>query len=98
MKGNEYPAPDPNIMLTNITNELSKAHKKFLKEEIMNEHVEIFMEKQQEMVKQNVQDEFKEYQDTTNKKLEKTLQQLNELIEDFNKHQSETKETKKKDI
>jgi hypothetical protein len=47
------------------------------------------------MVKQNVQDELKQYQDTTNKKLEKTQKQLNELRED-NKLQSETKETIKK--
>jgi hypothetical protein len=41
--------------------------KKSLKEENMNEHIEILMENLQETVKQNVQDELKQYQDTTNK-------------------------------
>jgi cell division protein FtsX len=36
------------------------------------------------MAKQKVQDEFKQCQDTTNIKLEKTQKQLNELREDFN--------------
>jgi uncharacterized membrane-anchored protein YhcB (DUF1043 family) len=48
------------------------------------------------MVKQKVQDALKKFQDTTNKKLEKTQKQLNELKDDFNKHQSETKEIIKK--
>jgi hypothetical protein len=38
------------------------------------------------------------FQDTTNKNLEKTQKQLNELRVDGNKHQSETKETIKKEI
>jgi chaperonin cofactor prefoldin len=49
------------------------------------------------MVKQKVQDELKQYQDTTNKKLEKKQKQINEHREDFDKLQSETKETIKKD-
>jgi uncharacterized protein Yka (UPF0111/DUF47 family) len=49
------------------------------------------MEKRQDMVKHNVQDELKKYQDNTNKKLEKTQKHLNKLREDFNKYQSETK-------
>jgi hypothetical protein len=54
------------------------------------------MEKLKEKVKQNIQSQLKEYQYTTNKKLEKTQKQLNELREDFNKPESETKETRKK--
>jgi cell division protein FtsX len=54
------------------------------------------MEKLQETVKQNVQNEINQYQDTTNKKFEKTQNQLNELREHFNKFQSETKDTIKK--
>jgi hypothetical protein len=50
---------------------------------------EKFMEKLQGTVNQNV---LKKFQDTTNK-LENTQKQLNKLREDFNKHQSETKET-----
>jgi cell division protein FtsX len=57
---------------------------------------EKFMEKLQDTVNQRVQDTLKKFQDITNKKFEKTQKQLNELREDFNKHQSETKETIKK--
>jgi hypothetical protein len=55
-----------------MTNEANDVHKKTLKEEILNDIIEIVMEKLQDMVKQKVQDELKQYQDTTNKKLEKT--------------------------
>jgi predicted nuclease with TOPRIM domain len=91
---NEYPVLDPNRIRINITNELNNVHKKkSLKEEIMDELIEIRMEKLQEIVKQNIQNDLKQYQDTTNKKLKNTQKQLSELREDFNKHQSETKET-----
>jgi predicted nucleic acid-binding Zn-ribbon protein len=57
------------------------------------------MEKLQDMFNQKAQDALKKYQDTTNKKPEKTQKQLNEFRKDFHKLQSETKETiKKKDI
>jgi hypothetical protein len=62
----------------------------------VSEIIEMVMEKLQDTVKQKVQDECKQYQNTTNKKLEKTQKQLNELREDFNKVQCETKETIKK--
>jgi hypothetical protein len=64
----------------------------------MEEITEKLMEKLQDTVNQKVQDALKKFQDTTNKKLEKTQKQLNELREDFNKHQSETKESIKKEI
>jgi hypothetical protein len=38
---NEYPVPDPNRTMINITNDLSNAHKKLLKEEIMDKITEI---------------------------------------------------------
>jgi hypothetical protein len=50
------------------------------------------------MVNQNVQDALKKFQDTKNKKHKKTQKQINELREDFNKHQSEAKDIRKKDI
>jgi type I site-specific restriction endonuclease len=94
---NEYPVPDSNRTTINITNELSNDHKKkSLNEEIMDKITEKLMEKLQDMVNQKVQDALKKYQDTTNKKLEKMQKQLNELREDFDKLQSETKETIKK--
>jgi TPP-dependent pyruvate/acetoin dehydrogenase alpha subunit len=64
---------------------------KFLKEEIMEEITEKHMEKLWDMVNQKVQDALKIFQDTTNKKLVNTQKHLNELREDFNKHQSKTK-------
>jgi glutamyl-tRNA reductase len=71
--------------------------KKIPKEEIMEEITEKLMKKLQDMVNQKIQDALKKFQDTTNKnKLEKTQKQLNELREDFNKHQSKTREYKKK--
>jgi hypothetical protein len=51
-----------------------------------------------DMVNKNVQDAFKKFQDTKNKEHEKTQKQTNELREDFNKHQSETWDTIKKEI
>jgi hypothetical protein len=51
------------------------------------------MVKLQEIHMQNIHKEHKQYQDTTNKNLEKTQNQLNELREDFNEHQSGTKYT-----
>jgi hypothetical protein len=69
---NEYPVPDSNRTMINITNELNDIHKKSVKEETMDELVEILMERLQETIKQNVQNEIKQYQDSTNKKLEVT--------------------------
>jgi hypothetical protein len=74
--------------MINIINELSDAHQKTLKEENVDKITEILMKKLQDMVNKKVQDALKKYQDSTNKKLK--------LREDFNKLQSETKETIKK--
>jgi hypothetical protein len=64
----------------------------------MEEITEKLMEKILHMVNRKVQDALKKFQNTTNKKPEKTQKQLNELREDFNKHQSETKDTTKTEI
>jgi hypothetical protein len=42
---NEYQVSHPNRMLINMTNELNDIYKKSLKEEIMDELIEILMEK-----------------------------------------------------
>jgi hypothetical protein len=94
----EYSVLDPNRTMINMTKDINDVHKKFLKEEIMNDLIDILTQKPQKTVKQNAQNELKEYQDTTIKTLERTKKQPNELSEDFNKHQSETKETFKKEI
>jgi hypothetical protein len=81
-----------------MTSELNGFHKKCLKQEIISELTEIPLEKLQELVKQNVQEELKQYQHSTNKNLEKTQIQLNELREDINKLQSEKTGTIKEEI
>jgi hypothetical protein len=48
------------------------AHKNILKEEILQENTENFMENILEEVNQNVQDALKKLQDTNNKEYEKT--------------------------
>jgi cell division protein ZapA (FtsZ GTPase activity inhibitor) len=56
------------------------------------------MEKILVMVSQNIQDTLKKFKDTKNKEHEKTQKKINELRQNFNKHQSERKDTIKKDI
>jgi ElaB/YqjD/DUF883 family membrane-anchored ribosome-binding protein len=90
---NEYPAPDPNKMMVNVANEPSGINKKSFKEEIMEEITEKLMEQILDIVNKKVQDALKKFQDTTNQILVKTQKQLNELRENFSKHQRETKET-----
>jgi cell division ATPase FtsA len=65
--------------MINDTKEPSNAHKNTLKEEILQEITENFMEKILDMVNQNVQDALKKFQDTKNKKHAKTQKQINEL-------------------
>jgi peptidyl-tRNA hydrolase len=72
--------------MINAPNEPSDTHKKSLREKIMDEVIERFMEKKLDTIKKNVEDALKKFQDTTNKELEKTQKKLNKLREDFNKH------------
>jgi gas vesicle protein len=51
------------------------------------------MEMLLDMVKQNVQEALKQFQDTKNKEYKKTQKQINELIGALSKHQSETENT-----
>jgi cell division ATPase FtsA len=69
---NGYPVLDPNKIKINDTKEPSNAHKNILKEEILQEITENFMEKILDMVNQNVQDALKKFQDNKNKEHEKT--------------------------
>jgi hypothetical protein len=62
------------------------------------EITEKFMRKMLDMVNQNVQDVLKKFQDTKSKGHEKTQKQINKPREDFNKHQSEIKDTIKREI
>jgi 5'-3' exonuclease len=56
------------------------------------------MEMLLDMVNQNVQEALKKFQDTKNKEYEKTQKQINELIGALNKHQSETENTRNREI
>jgi site-specific DNA-adenine methylase len=90
---NGYPVPDSSKTMVNVTKDPSDCPHKTFKEEILGDIIEKLMEKILDMVKQNVQDALKKFQDTKHKEHEKTQKQINELREDFNKHQSETKDT-----
>jgi hypothetical protein len=83
--------------MINVTKEPSKTYIKTFKGEILENITEKFMEKILDMVNKNVQDALKKFQNTKNKKHEKTQKQIKELREGFNKHQSETKNTIKKE-
>jgi hypothetical protein len=84
--GNRYPVSDLNKTMINVTKEPKNIHIKTLKEEILEDITEKFMEKILSMFNQHVQDALKKFQDTKSKEHEKTQKQLNELREDFNKH------------
>jgi hypothetical protein len=65
--------------MINDTKEPSDANKSNLKEEILQEIHEKFIEKILDVVTQNVQDALKKFQDTKNKEYEKTQKQLSEF-------------------
>jgi hypothetical protein len=58
--------------MINIIKNPSGTHIKTLKEEILEDITEKFMEKVLDMVNQNIQDALKKLQDTKNKEHEKT--------------------------
>jgi hypothetical protein len=61
----------PTKKMINDAKDLSKAQKNIFKEEILQEITENFMEKILDVVKQNVQDALKKFEDTKNKENEK---------------------------
>jgi hypothetical protein len=61
--------------MINDTEEPNNDHKNTLKEEILQEITENFMEKILDMANQNVQDALKKFQDTKNKEHEKSQKQ-----------------------
>jgi hypothetical protein len=95
---NGYPVPHSSKTKINDKKELSNAHKKSLKEEILQVITENFMEMILDVVNQNVQDRLKKFQDTKNKKYEKTQKQINELTGTLNKKQSKTENTINREI
>jgi cell division protein FtsX len=89
---------DLNKPMIYVTKEPSNSHIITLKEEILEDITEKFMEKLLDMANQNVQDALKKFQDTKNKEHEKKQKQIKELRENFNKHQSKTKDTIKTEM
>jgi hypothetical protein len=74
-KGNEenrYPDPDFNKTKINYTKEPKKAHKNFLKEEILQVINETIIEMLIDMVNKNIQEELKKFEDNKDKEYEKT--------------------------
>jgi hypothetical protein len=74
-EGNEengYLVPDSNKTKIDYPRESNKAHKNTLKEEILQEITENFMEMLLEKVNQNVQEALKKFQHNKNKEYEKT--------------------------
>jgi hypothetical protein len=92
-EGNEEngdPVLDSNKTKINDMKEPNDVQKNTLKEDILKVITENFMETILDMVKQNVQEALKKFQDTKNKEYEKTQEQINDIIGALNKHQSET--------
>jgi methyltransferase-like protein len=90
---NRYPVLDSNKTKKNNTKESNNVHKNNLTEEILQVITENFMDMLLDMVKQNIQEPLKKFQDTKNKEYKKTQIQINEFIGVLNKHQSETENT-----
>jgi hypothetical protein len=63
---NRYPVPDPNKTKINDNKKPSDAYKNTLKEEILQDLTENFMEKILDVVNQNVQNELKKFQNIKN--------------------------------
>jgi hypothetical protein len=68
---NEHPLAETSRMTISMSNESNEVHKDMLKE-LKNELIEILMKELDEKLKENIQKQLKEYQDSTNKRLEKT--------------------------
>jgi phenylpyruvate tautomerase PptA (4-oxalocrotonate tautomerase family) len=49
-----------------VSNELNEAHKEILKKDFIKELTEVLMVVLQEKLKENIQNQLKEYQDNTN--------------------------------
>jgi hypothetical protein len=90
---NRYSDPDSNKTKINYANKPYEAHKKNLKEEILQVINENFIEMIPDMVNQNVQGTLKKFQDNKHREFEKAQEQIKETIEALYKHQSETKNT-----
>jgi hypothetical protein len=73
---NGYSVSDLNKTVINDPKEPSNAHKNTLKEEILQEVTENFVEKILDLVNQNIQEALKKFQDTKIKEYEKIQKQI----------------------
>jgi hypothetical protein len=78
---NGYPILDANKTKINDAKEPNDTHKNNLKEEILHEITENFMEMLLDMINQNVQKALKKFQDTKNKEYEKIQKQMNSYLQ-----------------
>jgi polyhydroxyalkanoate synthesis regulator phasin len=95
---NRYPDPDSNKTKINYTKEPNITYKNILKAEILQVINENFIQMLLDMVNQNVQEALKKFQEDKNREYEKTQNQINEIIEALNKHQTETETTTNREI
>jgi hypothetical protein len=85
-------------MKISYAKEPNEAHKKTLKEEILQVINENFIEMILDMVNQNVQEMLKKFLDNKNRECEEAQKQITETIEALYKHQTETKNTMNREI
>jgi hypothetical protein len=98
MKKTDTQIQTPTKTKINYTKEPNEAHKNTMKEEILKVINENFIEMLLDIVNQNVQEALTKFQDNKNKKYEIAQKQINEIIEDLNKCQTETETTINREI
>jgi ABC-type transporter Mla subunit MlaD len=93
MKKTDSQFQTPKKTKVDYPKEPNETHKNNLKEEILQEITENFMEMLLDKVNQNIQEALKKFQDNKNKEYEKTQKQINEFIGALNRYPSETENT-----
>jgi hypothetical protein len=73
-------------MKINYTKEPNEAHKNNLKDEILQVINENFIDMILDMVRQNVQETLKKFQDNKNREFEKAQEEVKETMEAMYKH------------
>jgi gas vesicle protein len=95
---NRYSDPDSNKTKINYVKEPNEAHKNTMKEQILQEINENFIEMILDRVNQNVQETLKKFQHNKNREFEKAQEEIRETVEALYKHQSGTKNKINKQI
>jgi uncharacterized phage infection (PIP) family protein YhgE len=89
---------DSNKTKINYVKEPNEAHKNTMKEQILQEINENFIEMILDRVNQNVQETLKNFQDNKYREFEKAKEEIKETIETLYKHQSKTENMMNKQI